>query len=544
MTKKRITIIHWDDDKDARTDVKVIINRFFGEAKVEYVFFDCPIDEFENKLIKEKMHFDLLIQDLLDKKNNIVGSQILKQLPQESEVIVLTRSADQRVENELKTDLIKVKPIKFYKADIMKDQDSFLSVIEDKTGLTRIKNIYWELEWDKNDPITDYQISIITKEHLENLILEYLNNKKWKDKPKKNVRITPLVSGQSGALVFQVEFSFEQKGSIHILLKVDKIESNIEKELESANGSNYQQIDQIFRIEYDNDVFKSKIKNICWYALTADFMQEGKTLKRRILEAKDYHEIDILLIALFKKCLGNTYLKNWRAVQNSTIIYPLENLMSILTKKKKAFILYAVRELSVLSDKIIESKVKEIFNFQNEKKALSSEETKEYNKMVLVHGDMHGNNIMVSRDGQIKIIDPANMGYDYWTRDLCMLIVDLFAYGIDYKDKQYFGIRRIKDWLNMGNRLFEGTAINNGKKNKVVCKVLSNLTNQEYIKSNLGLEPWFEPWEFQFSLVIEFLRISYKSNQLPSGKRAACLLIAFDGFEKAKKSYNTFVKGK
>ena len=58
----------------------------------------------------------------------------------------------------------------------------------------------------------------------------------------------------------------------------------------------------------------------------------------------------------------------------------------------------------------------------------------------------------------------------------------------------------------------------------------------------LGFNKWFEVWEFQLSLVIEFLRLSYKSNQLPPGKRAACMLIAFDGFAEVKKSYEIFNK--
>jgi len=541
---KKIKIIHWDDDPDEGINVGVRIKRYFGKDNVEYLFYSCNIDEFEKMITNENqvMIFDLLIQDLLDKNGNVVGTRILKQLPKETKVIVLTQSGNPKVQKELNDPLVIVDYQKLYKSDVLTNELSLVSAIENKTCLKRIQNIPFELEWDSNDPIADYQVSIITKEHLKNLIFNYLNNKKGKYPIlKKEVRINPLVGGQSGALVFQVEFFFEPNGRIPILLKVDQIKSNIEKELELADGYNYSQIHQNYRLEYDNNVLESKIQSICWYALTANFIEKGETLKRKILEAKDYNEIEVLLISLFVNCLRNTYSNNIDTLRNSTIVYPLADLMNILTPKKKAFILNTIKELSLLSDEINDSKVKNIFNFQNEKKVLNSQECAKYNKIVLVHGDMHGNNIMVS-DGQIKIIDPANMHHDYWTRDLCMLIVDLFAYGIDYNDKQHFGIERIEAWRNMGKCFFDGVAIENGNNNKVVCQALSNLVNYQYIKDNLGFNPWYELWEFQLSLVIEFLRISYKSNQLPAGKRAACMLIAIDGFEKAKKSYEIFVK--
>lgn len=551
MLMKKIKIIHWDDDPDEKINVGVRIKRYFGKDNVEYLFYNCNIDEFEKMITNENqvMIFDLLIQDLLDKNGNVVGTRILKQLPKETKVIVLTQSGNPKVQKELNDPLIIVDYQKLYKSDVLTNELSLVSAIENKTCLKRIQNIPFVLEWDRNDPIADYPVSVVTKDHLENLIFEYLNNNNKGKYPtfKKEVRINPLVSGQSGALVFQVEFFFEPNGRIPILLKVDQIKSNIEKELGSADGYKYKQIHQNYRLEYDKNILESKIQSICWYALTANFIEKGETLKRKILEAKDYNEIEVLLISLFGNCLKSTYSSNINELPDSTIIYPLADLMNILTPKKKAFILNAIKELFLLSDKINESyeindsKVKNIFNFQSEKKVLNSQEKAGYNKIVLVHGDMHGNNIMVS-DGQIKIIDPANMGHDYWTRDLCMLIVDLFAYGIDYNDRQYFGIERIKDWRDIGKLLFEGKGVGNVNNNKVVCQALSNLSNWDYIKEKLGFEIWFESWEFQLSLVIEFLRISYKSNQLPAGKRAACMLIAIDGFEKAKKSYEIFVK--
>ena len=541
MTK--IKIIHWDDEKDEHIDMMVILRRAFSEEDYEYQFYHSSIDELIKRLINDHEPFDLLILDLLDKEGNLVANKLLKQLRIEHNVIVLTQSADYNVHRKLEDHLITVNFDKVYKIDAKENPSKFLiPLIEKKTRLKRIQNSALILNWEKDDILTDYQISIVTEEHLVNLLTEYLNfnREKYRD-IKTNVRINPLVSGFSGALVFQVEFFFESTGSINILLKVDKIKSNLTNELKLANGAIYQQINLDYRLEYDDNILTSEKENSCWYALTSTFISEGETLKRKILRDGDFDKIEELIITLFDKCLSNVYLKNIKTIQADTIVYPLKDLMNILTNRKKAFILNTIKEISVLSDEISESKVRDIFKFPDGKKALSSVENKSYNKMVLAHGDMHGNNIMVSKDGQIKIIDPANMDYGHWARDLCMLIVDLFAYGIDYENKQYFGIVRINAWRKMGNCLFEGTEIKNNNKNKVVCKVLSNLTNKQYIKTKLGFNEWYEDWEFQLSFVIEFLRISYKSNQLPAGKRAACMLIAFDGFEKAQKSYETFI---
>ena len=544
MTK--IKIIHWDDQESIKTDVMVLLRRNFREEDYEYQFFDSSIDELIQRLITEKESFDLLLLDLLDKKGDLVATKLLKQLHPEHNVIVLTQHAGDKVQLELDDPLIKVKFEKAYKCDLIRDSDKFLiPLIKKKTGLKRKQDSTLELNWDEKDILTNYQISIVTEEHLVNLLTEYLNITKEKYHDiKQNVRINPLVSGFSGALVFQVEFFFESTGSINILLKVDKIKSNLTNELKLAKGSRYQQINLDYRLEYDDTILISEKEDSCWYALTSTFILEGETLKHRILRDGDFDKIKELILTLFDKCLSNVYSTNIKKIQPEAIVYPLKDLMNILTNKKKAFILNTVKELSVLSNEISESKVRDIFNFPDGKKALSSVENRSYNKLVLAHGDMHGNNIMVSKDGQIKIIDPANMDHDHWARDLCMLIVDLFAYGIDYENKQYFGIVRINTWRKMGNCLFEGTEIKNNNKNKVVCKVLSNLTNKQYIKTKLGFNEWYEDWEFQLSLVIEFLRISYKSNQLPAGKRAACMLTAFDGFEKAQTSYKTFIESK
>ncbi len=541
---KKIKILHWDDDPGERTDVEVVLRRNFKKEDYDYQFRNSNIKELIVQIIEREEHFDLLILDLFDQERHLVADELLKQLQPAHKVIVLTQSADCSVKNALRDPLIKVNFDLVFKAQLT---DEFLTpLIEKKTGLKRKQESILELVWEKNDIFTNYQISIVTEEHLVNLLTAYLNYKKKNYHDiKPNVLINPIVSGFSGALVFRVEFFFESTDSINILLKVDKIKLNLINELKLAKGSRYQQINLDYRIEYDDIILASEKDDSCWYALTSSFILEGETLKHRILRDGDFDKIEELIITLFNKCLSNVYLKNVKKIRPDTLVYPVKEIMNIITNRKKAFISNAGKELFKLfelSEEDTEKKIRAIFSFPDGKKALSSFENNGYKKIILSHGDMHGNNIMVSKDGQIKIIDPANIEHDHWARDLCMLIVDLFAYGIDYGDKEYFGISRIEDWRTMGSCLFEGTKIKNGVKNKAVCKILSNLTDESYIKSILGFDEWYEDWEFQLSLVIEFLRISYKSNQLPAGKRAACMLIAFDGFEKAQKSYRTFIE--
>lgn len=325
------------------------------------------------------MPFDLLIQDLLDKKDNVVGTQILKQLPYESKVIVLTRSADHKVHNELTDPLIKVDFKIFYKVDIRRKLDSFVSLIEDMTGLQRVQSKLFELNLTKNNVKANYQISVVTEEHLIDLIAKYLANRKGSyPNYRKSVNITPLESGQSGALIFQIEIFFKQNTSVFVLFKVDKIKSNIDKELASAVGYNYKQINPKYRLEYDNDLLTSTLKNTSWYALTANFIDKGKTLKRSFLETTDYAKIKALLSDLFGKCLKALYSKNIKVFQNSAIIYPVRNILEVLNERRQAFILNTVEELSILSEDIKEARVKEIFWFSNEEEPLTSEKIKEY----------------------------------------------------------------------------------------------------------------------------------------------------------------------
>lgn len=532
-------ILHWDDDPDYAVDMEFLLQKFFYADDYEYEFSSAPIEEFEKKLFGDNpAHFDLLILDLLDETQSKTpaGIKILKRLDKDKKVFIITQAATEYINKELKDGMIKVSPTIQTK---VLDKDDYMPIIQELTGLKKKPEHELNINWDEKNITANYQVSLLTKDHLNELILAHLNAKNIKAADTTSVVVKPLVSGYSGALVFQVTIA-TKSGISDLLLKADRIKSNLKTELEySQSPYHYEKIPEHYTIRYAENILTSTASTPHWFALTARFIKDGQTLKKTIISGSS-ENVKALLQDLFAQCLTSMYSDTEKQYDNSERIFRLKEVLAVLNERKKAFILNTAEELKhLLPEKNGDAVeiIKNIFKYADDETAIDIRENKSYNKTVLVHGDLHGNNIMVSKNNQLKIIDPANMKPDHWTRDICMLAVDLFAYGLDADNKEYFGINNIEEWRKKGMKMFKGGKI--AEDQTPLYDALNILSNHETIKKELGFDKWFDIEEFQLALIIEFLRVSYKSNQLPPGKRAACLLIAMDGFNLLKNGKNT-----
>jgi thiamine kinase-like enzyme len=337
--------------------------------------------------------------------------------------------------------------------------------------------------------------------------------------------INSLNQGLSGAMVFNLVVLDSNNNPTYKFIKLSKDKNSLNNELAKVR-SQYYKISTNYTLSYSNNepiLFKD------YYVIVATLVEKSISLRKKIFEDKN-GDLSIRIISeLATTCLKELYQKQRLKNIPEQIVH---SILKVFDTRRIAFLNMADEELKILTGKI--NIVQEIEKLKKVVTDSSIFYEKDNLKNTLVHGDLHSNNVIISENNKLFIVDPANMNQDHWSRDICMLIVDLFAYGIDVDTKEYFGIDLTK-WTDMGKNILNNQEIENGGINPSIVASINWLINKENLNdifSNL-----FELWEYQLSLGIEFLRASYKSDTLPAGKRAACLLIGKEALNFAKQTY-------
>jgi len=527
---KLISCINGACNANGWTHIKVVSPiELFGEKKV------YPYKDFEEYLLKNHKLYKLLIMDITDKTMNNVAELALPNLMRENaelDIIVTTLRKNIPLEE--------IHSLYFAgKCKAVRKTQLWLDVKDN--GITSLLAYFLNLKPNLKNVVSGLNLEIENDIQLQFIIESFggfdtfkfvifsLKDMLHLNLSTAKLKVELINQGHSGASVLKLQIV--DNGIRYRLIKISKDRDALVSELNKVKNE-YEYIPKPFRIDY----FVDNVVNVPGYeiwVLIGEFSESLGTLRNKISSSS----ISIEYIKdLMINCLKEITFNHQKEMKNLT---PGHEILHIFDARRLSFLKASCIELAPLTkgeDTLPDSILKildrikkgEIFNYRTDY------------KHVLTHGDFHSNNILVV-DKNLKIIDAANMNYANWTKDICKLVVDIFSFGIDAKTKDYFSINRISKWYDMGVQILEGKQLKAKNGNSGVIEILNWVCDENNLRLVFG--ELYSKWEYQLSLGAEFLRISFKYDQLPHGKRAACLLIGKEALNLAEQSYKNLGKG-
>jgi thiamine kinase-like enzyme len=543
MNEKKILI--WDDEKDEAeaitSRVKNCIANNAWPIKIRTTF--GPYIDFEKLLRDEHSNYDLLIMDCLEgrKRKKVIKNAL--DLLQDKNLKVIALTVDSYIVGDDYMNLGNTyhfcKPV--FKAEFYAptDQNSCENVISEALQLKKNKKgITYEIQLNLElDIFLNHLIHVLGGDEMLKLMIYEGGRLDYFTIVDNTVDIESLNQGLSGAIVLKVQYHTANQSRANRFVKISANNENLIGELLKSKNGYINHFPSEYTMPYLNN---HPIKFSDYYFNIAVLFDKSTSYRNFLQKNSNSHR----LLPIVKECMLNCFKKVYEVeCQPSIIKNKTLSILEIFNHDRIAFLKRSTKELKLLTEdqsKIVGSLSDIIHNYNT----TSEFYTNEIAKYVWTHGDLHGNNILINAKDEnsedkdtIKIIDPANIDVAHWSRDICMLIVDIFAYGIDVEEKEFYGINYISKWKEMGVLIVKNQPISNNQNNRGVVDILNWLTNIDNLKT-IFPNNVFSIWEFQLSLSVEFLRMSYKQDQLPPGKRAACLLIGVEAFNIALVSFN------
>lgn len=530
-----INVIIWDDMKHEAEDIKDCLkplstaNGWGMKIDIKY----CTYTSFQEFLEKSHDSYKLLILDCLEEGRGNIALRALRMLSTIGSNLKVIITSGYRPEGfeKLPDEYGREKCRAILKAQLLSDTDPkrMEMVVAELLNLKADHHIRTNrIKFDpvnENDIYLKYLVESIGGETaIKELILMLQKDLKY-DIDTSHFTINSLSQGLSGAMVFNLVILDSNNNPTCKFIKLSKDKNSVNNELSKVR-SEYYKIPPNYTLSYINNepiLFKD------YYVIVATLVEKSISLRKKIFEDIN-GDLSVRIISeLATTCLKELYQKQRLENIPEQIVH---SILKVFDTRRIAFLNMSNEGLEILTGKI--NIVQEIEELKKVVTDSSIFYEKNNFKNTLVHGDLHSNNVIISENNKLFIVDPANMNQDHWSRDICMLIVDLFAYGIDVDTKEYFGIDLTK-WIDMGKKMINNQEIENGGINPSIVASINWLTNKENLNdifANL-----FELWEYQLSLGMELLRASYKSDTLPAGKRATCLIIGKEALNFAKQTY-------
>lgn len=532
----KIKVLIWDDRKNEAQKMGNTLESIKTAHKwpLDHQIMHCNYQFFHQYLQDKHADYDLLIIDCMDKKQN-VATQALKMLKNlNSNLNVIITSLYQPEEFELLPELYDKKRCQAILKNSLQSPNHpqyMEKVIAEMFELQiNQEGITDNIQLTIDDEIyLKYLVEVIGGEKIiKQLILNLKEHLKYNSSSK--FILKSLSQGLSGAIVFCLIIKDQNGNSTYKFLKLSNKKESILDELNKSRNE-YGEIPQKYVITYLSSDTPIRFKD--YYIVLAGLINKSMTLRKYIIEDRTGNKSVKILNELMIKCLRTLYHRRIITSSDQT----LHTILKLLDLRRLAFLSASNEELNRLIGET--NVINKILELKKEVKDNSVFYQKDNLKNTLIHGDLHSNNIILDASENIFIIDPANMKTDHWSRDICMLIVDIFAYHFDINSVEYFATKKIKRWKELGVNIIKNIKIPNDGKNAAAIASINWLSNKENLKKIFS--DFFEPWEFQMSLGVEFLRASYRTN-LPAGKRAACLLIGAASFSISEKSYKHRIK--
>jgi hypothetical protein len=162
----------------------------------------------------------------------------------------------------------------------------------------------------------------------------------------------------------------------------------------------------------------------------------------------------------------------------------------------------------------------------------------------LSHGDLHSRNILVTRRSRARLIDPANIDHLHWASDIARLCVDLLVSGIDH-GKESHKWDQMPNWCEfiktfLGSRDFVESGPD--ETDSSLKTALSWIRYNIYAIHRLEADEDRLEGEVLLAFAIEFLRASYRKQELPTPKRVLGLLAACHALRLSSAAFRTAYK--
>jgi CheY-like chemotaxis protein len=142
------------------------------------------------------------------------------------------------------------------------------------------------------------------------------------------------------------------------------------------------------------------------------------------------------------------------------------------------------------------------------------------------HGDLHSRNVLIDHVGQPFLVDRANVGTRHWASDVARLAVDLILSGWDDAHECYEW-DRMESWCEVIEHFLNATSLPGPAKGSPNAQLYASLTHLRESVSQLrtrDAQHFREDWEFELALATEFMRSSYRLQELPPPKQALSLI--------------------
>ena len=374
-------------------------------------------------------------------------------------------------------------------------------------------------------------IDVIGRVHVTNCTIRALGRNCSRIKPH---FVRP---GLSGAAVLRVDCELEvEDGHVperqNLLLKLSSDRGQLSDEV-TKDLSRFP--DELF-VKYNSD---QPVSSGTWYAIAANF-REASILPKWVSEQSSTNPVFAMLQDLFFKAgLAQIYKNSVvRADERPTVALS----RTLLTPSRKSRIRQALKEYADLAKKYdpngqFDPKTLDTFIVSRRLGNLDEEKFPKGIEWCLSHGDLHSRNILVTNKGP-RLVDAANVGELPWPADLARLAVDLLVSGLDNGDASH-------EWTNVSQWFDAVQAFNRNDWRTLLVDTgtsTSVMTAVGWLRQNLhdlvgGHGPPRRPeWQFLLCVAIEFMRCSYRYQDLPSPKRVLSLLAACDAIREAEAS--------
>ncbi|MCI0559703.1 MAG: phosphotransferase [Nitrososphaera sp.] len=530
---KRVSCLYWDDNQGDLERFKRYIERAWSENTTDVEIAVKPVSnvsEAQEILELDHSSYELFIADIVEgeaegintglslislassksKALAIIALSIADRLRQDA----IERGADEFVS---KTRIFATGSLEFL-------GKSLLSCLR-KHGHDPCPTESTILQYDKDSLALTALIQTIGEENVKSLALKMLKTSC------RQMDAFFVRSGLSGASVLRLDC--DGAGNIlSILLKISRDEDQLKVELQRRDEAmKFFPPGRFVPFQLSDAVVESK----GWYAIGTRFQPGASTLldwltSQRKPKKDVRHVMQVLL-------LGSSGLSEvYNEPQEHNDLRANTALWNVLSLSRRARIDLALEELSGLAVKHDREKSLNIFDVTLVKQFIKAKRIDNCNEedvrlgthLCRSHGDLHARNILVDGNGTPFLIDPANICFLHWAADVARLCVDLIVSGWDVGDSSH-------EWNNMGQWVEVCRALTNGTELKVnkdsenakvweALKYVSGNMSRIHDK-NYGLTG---EAEWKLALAVEFLRASYRQQDLPTPKRVLGLMAGCD----------------
>lgn len=539
MNKKEIKVFHFDNEETESSFCGNALETLGKNYNIDVKFVSATTIPNSENILKQN-GIDLIIIDLLV-GTEVLGERILSFLSgnkSQTPVWILTHASELDVDlNNLKKryNIVTAVIKKTHNLDELKDKFSEFLELNELLIDESIQNS------DKSDYKLQSDINTIGQNDLSALIIKLKSNNEKKYNIKK---IGQFSSGLSGAILFEAFYEDHLGNKKSILLKTSKDKTAIEKEYN--NISLYDGFPPRLRIDYLG-ILKTILTTERVAAIVIENAKNSKTLFKFLIDTNTKPEdiINVLTNIFLNEGLSQFYKDNLRDKEKF-----IDSCLNDLDIRRISYIKRSIEELEPIlklykqyyNEELLNSILGDKSYLKLRANNLIKEEFFKYK--VLCHGDLHSKNLLVSNFKNPTIIDTGGINPKgaYWCFDVARLIVNLIMEGIDYNEIEFFKLESIEKWISQSVIVIEGVhqleISNENSPNKGVFSAINWLrSNVENIY--IG---FYEPWEFQLGISVEFLKASYKSISLPPGKRALAILAACEAVRIANKSLKAKLK--